>query len=87
MPALINLVSFLFQLGFLRRDKAGTTTLAVLNPGQVGGEESKQVNLGLLTGRLTQGAGSLPGFREDKRNKAVPGRLPPFSCWPNCVCG
>ncbi|XP_022109958.1 bromodomain-containing protein 7-like isoform X2 [Acanthaster planci] len=60
------------KLGFLRRDKTGTTTLAVLNPSLAGAEESKQVNLGMLTGRLTQGSGTLPGFREDKRNKAVP---------------
>ncbi|XP_038078524.1 bromodomain-containing protein 7-like [Patiria miniata] len=60
------------KLGFLRRDKTGTTTLAILNPSQSGAEENKQVNLGMLTGRLAQGTGSLPGFREDKRNKAIP---------------
>ncbi|XP_071788828.1 bromodomain-containing protein 7-like isoform X2 [Asterias amurensis] len=60
------------KLGFLRRDKSGTTTLAILNRSQPGVDENKPVNLGMLTGKLTQGTGTLPGFREDKRNKAIP---------------
>ena len=36
-------------------------------------EKERIVNLGKLTGKLTSGAGTLAGFREDKRNKATPG--------------
>ncbi|XP_030831376.1 bromodomain-containing protein 7 [Strongylocentrotus purpuratus] len=60
------------KIGFLRKDKAGTTTLSVLNPDRGENEESRKVNLGLLTGRLSHGTASLPGFKEDKRNKALP---------------
>ncbi|XP_071507502.1 bromodomain-containing protein 7-like [Diadema antillarum] len=60
------------KIGFLRKDKAGTTTLAFLNPDREESEDSRKVNLGMLTGRLTQGTTSLQGFKEDKRNKALP---------------
>ncbi|XP_041455209.1 bromodomain-containing protein 7-like isoform X2 [Lytechinus variegatus] len=60
------------KFGFLRKDKAGTTTLSVLNPDRGENEENRKVNLGLLTGRLSHGTASLPGFKEDKRNKALP---------------
>ena len=63
------------QIGFLRKDKAGTTTLAILNPDREEGEESRKINLGLLTGRLPHGTASIPGFKEDKRNKALPGEM------------
>ncbi|XP_014664625.1 PREDICTED: bromodomain-containing protein 7-like [Priapulus caudatus] len=66
-----------YRFGFLRRDKSGATTLAVLNPDNVSSETGSEqqnltVNLGLLTGKLAQGTGQLAGFKEDKRNKAVP---------------
>lgn len=60
------------KIGFLRKDKAGTTTLAVLNPDREESEESRKVNIGMLTGRLVHGTASIQGFKEDKRNKALP---------------
>ena len=78
--SIIFLNGYPFQLGFLRRDKSGTTTLAILNRSQPGGDENKPVNLGMLTGKLTQGTGTLPGFREDKRNKAIPGKAATHRC-------
>ena len=38
-------------------------------------EKKRIVNLGKLTGKLTSGAGTLAGFREDKRNKATQGKI------------
>ncbi|XP_077982682.1 bromodomain-containing protein 7-like [Glandiceps talaboti] len=62
------------KIGFLRREKDGTTTLAVVNPdhGTETGEEVHPVNLGALVGKLTAGSSSIAGFREDKRNKVNP---------------
>ncbi|XP_006825137.1 bromodomain-containing protein 7-like [Saccoglossus kowalevskii] len=62
------------KIGFLRRQKDGTTTLAVVNPecGVESGGEVHPVNLGLLVGKLTAGSSSIAGFREDKRNKVNP---------------
>lgn len=37
------------------------------------GERERVVNLGILTGKLSSGMGNIPGFKEDKRNKASPG--------------
>ena len=42
-------------------------------------EKERIVNLGKLTGKLTSGAGTLAGFREDKRNKATPGNILKFT--------
>ena len=36
-------------------------------------EEDKQISLGVMTGRLSQGSAYLAGFREDRRNQAKPG--------------
>ncbi|XP_070575836.1 bromodomain-containing protein 7-like [Ptychodera flava] len=62
------------KIGFLRKGKDGTTTLAVVNPdsGIESGEEVHPVNLGVLVGKLTAGSSSIAGFREDKRNKVNP---------------
>ena len=66
-----------FQIGFLRRQADGTTTLNILNPGNTGlmDERSRVVDLGTITGKIQSGAGSLTGFREDKRNKVTPGKI------------
>ncbi|CAG0894638.1 unnamed protein product [Darwinula stevensoni] len=53
------------KLSFLRQRDDGTTTLNVVCP-TVG--EERPVNLGMLTNKLSQGLGSIAGFREDKRN-------------------
>lgn len=61
------------KMGFLRRDKDGTTTLNFVNPSNLAHPlDPKAVNMGMLTGKLSHGTGSIPGFREDKRNKANP---------------
>ncbi|XP_066290970.1 bromodomain-containing protein 7-like [Branchiostoma lanceolatum] len=62
------------KIGFLRRDEEGNTTLAVVNPDSATepGDEVHTVNLGMLVGKLATGTSSLPGFREDKRNKVTP---------------
>ncbi|XP_072021522.1 LOW QUALITY PROTEIN: bromodomain-containing protein 7-like [Amphiura filiformis] len=60
------------KIGFLRQDKNGTTTLNILNPDKRGQQDSRVVNLGMLTPKLTHGTGSVPGFKEDKRNKVTP---------------
>ena len=69
------MISLIPQLGFLRRDKHGTTTLNILNPDKRGYQDSREVKLGMLTARLTHGTGSLPGYKEDKRNKVTPGEF------------
>ena len=43
------------------------------------------MNLGKLTGKLSSGAATLAGFREDKRNIAKPGTF--FSKWAICGTG
>ena len=37
--------------------------------------KERVVNLGSLVGKLQSGTGVLTGFKEDKRNKALPGKL------------
>lgn len=61
---------FSVQMGFLRTQKDGTTSLAILVPGEGLDPESneKPVCLGQLIGKLNHGSGSLQGFREDRRN-------------------
>lgn len=58
------------KMGFLRTQKDGTTSLAILVPGEGLDPESneKPVCLGQLIGKLNHGSGSLQGFREDRRN-------------------
>ncbi|XP_033096249.1 bromodomain-containing protein 7-like [Anneissia japonica] len=60
------------KIGFLRKDEHGTTTLGVLNPSTAVNTDLKVANLGLVVGKLTNGSGSLPGFKEDKHNKINP---------------
>lgn len=59
------------KFGFLRQRHDGTTTLAILNP-EEGRAQDGRVTLEMLMGKLTQGTGSLAGFREDKRNITKP---------------
>ncbi|XP_071443291.1 uncharacterized protein Brd7-9 [Hetaerina americana] len=60
------------KMGFLRQRRDGTTSLAVLIPGDgvAPGTNEKPVSLGALVGKLTHGTGQLQGFREDRRNAA-----------------
>lgn len=59
-------------MGFLRQRKDGSTSLAILVPGNgvTPGTNEQPVSLGALTGKLTHGTGQLQGFREDRRNLA-----------------
>lgn len=43
-------------------------------------ETERIVSLGMLMGKLTSGTGSMAGFKEDKRNKVVPGRVLLTAC-------
>lgn len=60
------------NLGFLRQQKDGSTSLSVLVPGEgvTPGTNERPISLGMLTGKLTHGTGQLQGFREDRRNLA-----------------
>ncbi|XP_046389290.1 uncharacterized protein LOC124158139 isoform X2 [Ischnura elegans] len=60
------------KMGFLRQRRDGTTSLAILIPGDgvAPGTNEKPVSLGSLVGKLTHGTGQLQGFREDRRNAA-----------------
>ncbi|KAJ9580096.1 hypothetical protein L9F63_004238 [Diploptera punctata] len=60
------------NLGFLRQQKDGSTSLSILVPGEgvTPGTNERPISLGLLTGKLTHGTGQLQGFREDRRNLA-----------------
>lgn len=60
------------KVGFLRRDKDGTTTLAVVNPVDSEVPEYLNVNLGAQLGKVVNGSHTTAGFKEDKRNKATP---------------
>lgn len=60
------------KVGFLRRDKDGTTTLAVVNPVDSEVPEYLNVNLGTQLGKVVNGSHTTAGFKEDKRNKATP---------------
>ncbi|XP_074644692.1 bromodomain-containing protein 7-like [Tubulanus polymorphus] len=62
------------SFGFLRRQKDGTTTMKLLNHENDGilNEKERVVNMGSLVGKLTAGSGSLPGFKEEKRNQVKP---------------
>lgn len=59
-------------MGFLRTNKDGTTSLAILcgNSGVLPGTNEQPITLGSLAGKIPQGTGQLAGFREDKRNYA-----------------
>uniref|UniRef100_A0A1B6GUL2 Bromo domain-containing protein n=2 Tax=Cuerna arida TaxID=1464854 RepID=A0A1B6GUL2_9HEMI len=58
------------KMGFLRTQKDGTTSLAILVPGEGLDPESNErpVCLGQLIGKIPHGSGALQGFREDRRN-------------------
>nr|CAG4645465.1 EOG090X04G3 [Lynceus sp. MCZ IZ 141354] len=60
------------HVGFLRKKKDGTTSLAILTPhsGCEPGSMERPVTLGELLGKVQGGSGStqLQGFREDRRN-------------------
>lgn len=61
------------SMGFLRQQVDGSTSLAVLIPGEGVDPErprERSVSLGQLVGKLTHGTGQLQGFREDRRNIA-----------------
>ncbi|KAK3701462.1 hypothetical protein QZH41_014539, partial [Actinostola sp. cb2023] len=58
------------KIGFLRRNKDGTTSLAFVNPDSA--PESLPVNLGTTTGKVSSGSQITTGFKEDKKNKATP---------------
>lgn len=60
------------KIGFLRRDKDGTTTLAVVNPVDSEAPEYRHVTLGAAVGKVASGSHTTAGFKEDKRNKATP---------------
>ncbi|XP_073461092.1 bromodomain-containing protein 7 isoform X2 [Aquarana catesbeiana] len=61
------------QLEFERRKQDGTTTLALLNPGDTALEPGHGTAiLGSTAGRLQTGVNCLQGFKEDKRNKVTP---------------
>lgn len=59
------------DLEFSRRKSDGSTTLAILNPSEpsVGDVGYCPVKLGMMSNRLQSGVNTLPGFREDKRNR------------------
>ncbi|KAI5708711.1 hypothetical protein M8J76_001624 [Diaphorina citri] len=60
------------KMGYLRQKKDGSTSLAILVPGDHADPETNErpVSLGNLVGKLNHGTGSLQGFREDRRNLA-----------------
>lgn len=67
------------RYGFLRQHENGSTTLALLNPSsgkgtnkEANGQAEMKVNLEMLTGKLTQGTGSITRFREDAKNIVKP---------------
>ncbi|XP_067144180.1 bromodomain-containing protein 7 isoform X1 [Centruroides vittatus] len=67
------------RYGFLRQHENGSTTLALLNPSsgkgidkENNGQTEMKVNLEMLTGKLTQGTGSITRFREDAKNIVKP---------------
>ncbi|XP_055375553.1 bromodomain-containing protein 7 [Condylostylus longicornis] len=57
------------QMGFLRQNKDGTTSLKILLGNDIEGSE-RIIKLGEIVGRLKEGTGSLQCFREDRRNQA-----------------
>ncbi|XP_078735581.1 bromodomain-containing protein 9-like [Lampetra fluviatilis] len=62
------------QIGFLRRDCGGSTSLAVVNPSDPDTEEEEMypVNMGVLVGKIHPGIPVPPGFRDDRRGKLRP---------------
>ncbi|KAG8437746.1 hypothetical protein GDO86_008451 [Hymenochirus boettgeri] len=62
------------QFEFERRKPDGTTTLALLNPGDSNSGEPGQCSatIGAMSNRVQAGVNCLQGFKEDKRNKVTP---------------
>jgi len=60
---------------FTRRREDGSTSLAILTPGEgvvPGTERDRPVALGNYLGKVRYGAASIQGFKEDRRNQAKP---------------
>ncbi|XP_076449802.1 bromodomain-containing protein 7-like isoform X2 [Babylonia areolata] len=62
------------DLAFLRRNKKGVTSLNILNPDNEGivSNTERVVDLAEIVGKLSSGTGTLPSYKEDKRNKLTP---------------
>ncbi|KAF8764828.1 bromodomain-containing protein 7-like isoform X3 [Argiope bruennichi] len=58
------------KIGFLRQSDNGTTTLAIIHP--KAGDKDVKVNLEMLAGKVTQGTGTIAGFKEDPKNFVKP---------------
>ncbi|XP_015910234.1 bromodomain-containing protein 7 [Parasteatoda tepidariorum] len=58
------------KFGFLRQNENGTTTLSIIHP--KAGDREMKVNLEMLTGKITQGTGTIVGFKEDSKNIIKP---------------
>lgn len=58
------------KMGFLKQQNNGSTSLSILVPNDGINPETgeRPVLLGSLIGKLSHGVGSIPGFREDRRN-------------------
>eukprot|EP00092_Neocalanus_flemingeri_P068908 GFUD01084319.1.p1 GENE.GFUD01084319.1~~GFUD01084319.1.p1 ORF type:complete len:320 (+),score=57.43 GFUD01084319.1:50-1009(+) len=60
---------------FERKRDDGSTSLAILTPGEgviPGTEKDRPVTLGTFLGKIRNGSASLTGFKEDRRNSAKP---------------
>lgn len=64
------------KVGFLKQQNSGSTSLSILVPNDGINLETgeRPVLLGSLIGKLSHGVGSIPGFREDRRNLVKTGR-------------
>lgn len=62
-------------MGFLKQQNNGSTSLSILVPNDGINLETgeRPVLLGSLIGKLSHGVGSIPGFREDRRNMVKTG--------------
>ncbi|XP_028812359.1 bromodomain-containing protein 7 isoform X2 [Denticeps clupeoides] len=62
------------ELLFERRKSDGTTSLTILNSADLSAGDPGYcpVKLGMMSGRLQTGINILQGFKEDKRNRALP---------------
>ncbi|KAG8180474.1 hypothetical protein JTE90_026636 [Oedothorax gibbosus] len=58
------------KFGFLRQNENGTTTLSIVHPKS--GDKEVKVNLEMLTSKISQGTGTIPGFKEDAKNFVKP---------------
>lgn len=69
-------------MGFLKQQNNGSTSLSILVPNDGINPETgeRPVLLGSLIGKLSHGVGSIPGFREDRRNMVKTG-LYLFCCY------